>query len=391
MSVYGYIGRDNTGRHKKGYIVAETPKAARIALQGQGILTESIKPASITNAFKTEARARFYGETGMLLSSGFTIEQALNLLIDEAKEGTEAPLLILKSRILSGENLSTAIAATVNHLPGFENAALITAEETGTQGQMLTKLAEFLESDKSIREKVKSALIYPCLVLILAFGLMALMTFVILPKAMAMFPAGAAPKSAALLATVAPVVMALSIISVVCTAVTVAILATQARKGGDAAIRYEKFLLKLPLVKRLLPLLWASRFAGTMGLLLKAGLNPQSAVSPSGSATGSELITKLSNSAADDVVNGLPLSKAISFITPIAPHLAAWIGVGEKAGTLGEMLSKASDRARAEYEKILTRALSLLEPTLIAAVGAIVLLLALAVIRPMLDLTTKGA
>lgn len=391
MSVYGYIGRDNAGRQRRGYIEAETPKAARIALQGQGIVTESLKPASLTGAFNTEARARFYGEAGMLLSSGFTIEQALNLLIDESKEDSAAPLLILKSRILSGENLSSAITSVVNHLPGFEKAALIAAEETGTQGQMLTKLAEFLEADKSVKERVRSALIYPCLVLVLAFGLMALMTFVILPKAMAMFPAGAAPKSATVLATVAPIIMAVVVILVLATTATIATLAMRARKGGKAAMLYERFLLKLPLANKLLPLLWASRFAGTMGLLLKAGLNPQSAVAPSGSATGSELITTLSTSAAEDVVNGLPLSKAISFITPIAPHLAAWIGVGEKAGSLGEMLSKASDRARAEYEKILTRALSLLEPTLIAAVGAIVLILALAVIRPMLDLTTKGA
>lgn len=391
MSVYDYIGRDNAGRLKQGYIEAETPKAARIALQGQGIVTQSLKPASVAGSFNTDTRARFYGEVGMLLSSGFTIEQALNLLIDESKDNSAAPLLILKSRVLSGETLSSAIASIVNHLPGFEKAALIAAEETGTQGQMLTKLSEFLEADKSVKERVRSALIYPCLVLVLAFGLMALMTFVILPKALAMFPKGAAPKSATILATVAPAVMLITILVVLAIATTITILAMRARKGGKDAMLYERFLLKLPLANKLLPLLWASRFAGTMGLLLKAGLTPQSAVAPSGSATGSELITKLASSASEDVVNGIPLSKAISFITPIAPHLAAWIGVGEKAGSLGEMLSKASDRARAEYEKILTRALSLLEPTLIAAVGAIVLILALAVIRPMLDLTTKGA
>jgi general secretion pathway protein F len=78
-------------------------------------------------------------------------------------------------------------------------------------------------------------------------------------------------------------------------------------------------------------------------------------------------------------------------MTPIAPLLSAWMSVGEKTGALSEMMERASERLRSEYERLLHRALSFLEPALIAMVGIAVLAVALGVLRPMLDLTTAPA
>lgn len=391
MSVFSYSGRNANGRTLRGFLVAETPKAARASLQEQGILLATITPASLKGKFNLPLRTQFYADAGMLLSQGFTIEEALNLLVEENPGEAAGIFTALRDRILGGDSLADAVSSLTPSLPPFEAAALKTAEKTGAQDQMLRRLADFLEADRNTMSQIRSALVYPCAVLLLAFALLGLMVFVILPKAQALFPSTNVPSSTLALMKFAPASMAFIVFLFAAISCTFVCLASRAKKfGGQDAIRYENLLLKIPLLKRLLPLLWSSRFAGTMALLLNAGLTPQSSVSPSGAATGSQTIAQLADSAATDVQGGLPLGKAISFISPIAPHLSAWIGVGEKAGALSEMLEKASSRARTEYEKKLTHFLALLEPSLVAFVGAIVLFVALSVIRPMLDLTTRG-
>ncbi|MBR3087241.1 MAG: type II secretion system F family protein, partial [Kiritimatiellae bacterium] len=124
-------------------------------------------------------------------------------------------------------------------------------------------------------------------------------------------------------------------------------------------------------------------------MLLDAGLAPQDAIEPAGEATGSSLVAAGASDAAAAVRGGASLSSALGGLYPVSRMLLAWVAVGEKTGSLAEMLHRASDRAAAEYGRRLRRALSLLEPALVAAVGAIVLAVALAVIRPMLDLTLR--
>lgn len=390
MSLFAYTGRDALDRARRGVVEADSPKAARAALQREGIVTDRLAPAALKGKFGKEVRARFYGEAGMLLKAGFTLSQALDMLIGETSGNDAVALAALKERIVAGDSLSKAVSSLALRLPGFEDAALKTAEETGVQGDMLLRLSEFIEADRAVRERIRAAMTYPAAVLVLAVALLSLMVFVVLPKAAVLFPGGTMPASAAFMVRFGPILMGAAIAVLAGGAAAVAFLAARARRGGTDAMRYERFLLALPLARRLLPLLWTSRFALTMGLLLDAGLTPQAAVAPAGSATGSETVAALAASAANDVKNGLPLSKAVAFIAPVAPHLATWVSVGEKSGALASLLPQAAARARGEYEKILSGALALLEPALVAAVGAVVLFVALSVIRPMLALTTRG-
>ncbi len=390
MGLYKYKGKNFEGKTERGVTIAESLKSARTALSERGILIETIREATFDGKFTKPLRARFYDDAGMLLSQGFTIDEALSLLIDEYNGENAAILTSLRDKIQNGTPLSKAIAELSGHLPGFERAALKTAEETGSQDKLLTRLADFINADYAIQSRIRSALVYPAAVLVLAFSLLILMVFVILPKAEAIFPKNGNAANAIAVVKTAPVIMGAVMSLAVITVAVFVYMAVKARKNKEDAIRYEKLLIKLPLIKRLLPLLWASRFSSTMGLLIKSGLTPQSAITPAGSATGSEYLTLLAASASEQVTSGISLAKAISQIKPISSHLGAWIGVGEKGGALGDTLEKASARARSEYEKILTQTLSLLEPALVAFVGAIVLFVALSVIRPMLALTTNG-
>ncbi len=394
MSIYAYRGRDAEGRRRKGWTEAESPKAARAALAAQGILTESVEEASTAARLSPADRARFYNETGVLLSAGFTLEQALGLLSAEGDAAEASPFLLsVRDLIRNGASLSRAMVAANPGLPPFERTALETAEESGLQGTMLVSLSQFIESEQVVSDRIKAALAYPAAVLALALGLLSLMVFVILPKATSLFAqfGDSVPAGARLLSTWGPRVILFLLVAVIAGIVGVLHLRSRARADEDTAIRISRATLRLPLLRHLLPLLWSQRFSGTMSLLVQAGVAPQSTLAAAGAATGSAWVASLARYAAEEVRNGRPLSAALASIPPVAPHLAEWVRIGESSGSLAKMLDQASARCRQAYEASLTRLLGFLEPALILAVGIVVLVVALAVLRPMLDLARSAA
>ncbi len=389
MSLYTYTGRDAEGRRKTGWTEADTPKAARAALDAQGILTESIEPARPPRRVSAAERATFYNALGVLLDAGFSLEQAFGMLIGEAGEGQRAALpLHLRGLVRDGASLSDALVTLIPSLPAYERTALRSSEEAGFQGGMLQQLAEFIESERAVGERIRGALAYPIAVLFMATSLLAIMVYVVLPRAIDVFDkvGDALPASARRLAEWGPRGMTLFLALIVVGGISAFWLHGKARTDTATATKIEKLLCRLPVSRRALPLLWAHRFAGTMSLLVGAGVAPQSALAVSGAATGSAWLASLAEEASAEVKAGATLRRAAERLEPIAPHIAEWVAVGESSGSLGKMLDQASARCRQAYETALARFLGLLEPALIVAVGIVVLIVTVSVLGPMLQL-----
>lgn len=387
MAVFAYSGTDASGVRRTGFVDAASAKAARQDLSSRGIVAETLSAPELSGVADFGWRTRFYESLGMLLKAGFPIDAALGFLADETSGKAQGAILVALDSIREGKPLDAAIGAISPSLPPFERATLEIADKTGSQGAMLVRLSGFMEADARVREKIRSAMAYPAAVFCFALLLLAVVALGIVPRAAALFPADSIPRSVRILRIAAPVALAALVAA---TAAVARFFAVLSKRGGNGekTVRRESLLLSLPVFRRLVPLLWASRYAGTMSLLLEAGLSPQTAIVPAGTATGSVTVAAQAAETAEAVKGGAPLSKAMAAMAPIAPLLAAWMAVGEKTGALAEMLERAAERLRNEYERLLHRALSFLEPALIAIVGIAVLAVALGVLRPMLDLTT---
>lgn len=395
MSVFSYKGLDSSGRKCTGLTEADSPKSARALLAARGILTEKLDRVTPSHRkVPAASRSLLYNDLGVLLNAGFNLEQAVSLLIGETSDACLASLLpVLRESIRNGASLSAAVCETIPSIPPFEKNALETAENSGLQGQMLLTLSGFLDAESATRDKIRSALTYPLAVLVLATGLLSLMVYVILPKASDMFMqfGDSLPASSRALALWAPRFMTAFLVIAVVAALAAAKVSALAKKSVPVAVRMEKLKLSVPVIGKLLPRLWAMRFAGTMSLLMKAGVAPQSAIEVSGTATGSAYVSGLAKEAAAEVRSGMPLSKAVTMITPLSANLTEWFRLGETSGNLREMLEHASARFRQSYEASLARLVGIIEPALIVVVGIVVLMIALTVIRPMLELARSVA
>ena len=142
---------------------------------------------------------------------------------------------------------------------------------------------------------------------------------------------------------------------------------------------------RLPLYRQGARTLASLRFARTLVLLLRGGVSAVDALDLAGQSTGNAWVAGLVQQQADAVRHGTSLSQAIRAVPPLEA-LSGWIKAGEASGDLTALLEKAADRLQQRWQTYLARTTSLLEPLLILLVGAFVLLIALAILLPVLSL-----
>lgn len=386
MSVFAYVGRDANGRRVQGHVAADSPKAARLSLAGRNVTAERVDAEVHCKLPPAARRAAIYGELGVLLGSGFTLEKALSMLAGEG--GGDPFILSVREAVCGGMSLSEALSVVAPSLPQYEISTLRAAEGAGFQGGMLASLGEFLEARRKVADKVRSSLAYPSLVFILAMGMLSLMLYVVLPRATAMFARMGAemPPSATLLAAWGPRLMTMLLVLMAAVAAFSAYARSRSSRDVAFAAHLESLALRTPVLGDALRNLWAHRFAGTMALLLGAGTTPQSALPVASAATGSALVGSMASDVERDVRGGQPLSAALAAIQPLGPLISEWVKVGESSGSLSTMLSRVSDKCRQNFDGSLARFIGFLEPALVIVLGAVVLVVAVSVLHPVLEM-----
>ncbi len=391
MRTFHYKGYDAAGQPKKGLIEADSIKAVRETLAESGILAEKISASSRAPAFAVGARATVYRELAALLHAGLPLVAALDVLID-SPELSDTRILIasVRDKIKEGTSLAVAIRSAAKQVSEFEEAILETAQQSATMGPMLDRLADFLEEQQALRERLHSALIYPSVVFGVGVCVAAAMLGVLLPRTQAFLA-----DSGAQLPWVTRAVLwvggaAVSWGLIVFLLLAGAAVAFWVRMMRDEPLRerWDQFLFSLPGVGNGYRLLVGLRFSRTLAVLLRAGVPVIDGLRLAGRATGSILVRNLTAKEVESVRHGDRLSTAVARIPPLASSLPGWLRIGEESGGIVDMLERFGRRYHARWEQFVARGLSLLEPVLIVAIGGFVLVVTLAVLLPILTMTS---
>ncbi|NLB59925.1 MAG: hypothetical protein GX806_02440, partial [Lentisphaerae bacterium] len=179
MITFEYTGYDAAGRSQKGMIEALDSKQAREKLIQAGILTEWLAPAGDQARrrgfrqprFSLAQRATFYRELASLLQAGLPLLAALELLIQAPDTGSLRPRLAhIRDKIREGASLSLALDAT-GELSTHERSILAAGEQAAVLDKVLERLADFMEEQQQLREKIITALIYPAILMLVALGI----------------------------------------------------------------------------------------------------------------------------------------------------------------------------------------------------------------------------
>jgi general secretion pathway protein F len=390
MPTYEYRGFDRGGRQCRGLVEAMSLKEAREQLCTEGILAERLSSSGRHVRFTGAQRTVVYHQLAALLRAGIPLLRALDLLVQSPELGDARGLLAgVRDRVRDGSALSDALTAVCRSVTPYEEAVIRAAEQSAAMQEMLERLGQFLEQQERLRHRVRSALVYPCIVVAAGLVVVVLQLGVLLPRTRELLSAGGGqlPVLTRMMIGFGEGLLAFGL--PLLAAAVIAVLALRQRIVSDPAwrLRWDRMLFRLPLIGAGRVLLVNVRFARTMAILLQGGASPVESLRLSGLATGSVMVKAQAEGAAERVRQGSSVSGAVRHVGPLADTLPGWIEVGENTGNLGAMLATAANGCEERWERFIQQRLSLLEPVLLLVIGGFVLLVTLAVLLPVLNLT----
>jgi general secretion pathway protein F len=402
MSGFEYSALDAAGREKRGVIEADTERHARTLLRERGLAplaVESIRAAAeqagLRERFSRPGLSR--GELALvtrqfatLERAGLTIEECLNVLIEQTESaGARRLLAAVRARVLEGQSLSRGLAAFPSAFPQIYRAMIEAGEHSGKLSDVLERLADYTESRESLRNTMLTAFIYPALVMTLAFVIVTFLLVYIMPQMTRVFSSvgQTLPLATRILIATSDFVRSYGLLTLAAVVAAVVAAWFMLRDQG-LRTRWHGWLLRLPIVGRLIRGVNAARFADTLGILTTAGV-PLLASLQSAAAVLTNLPMKGAvEEAVRRVREGAALAPALGTAKLFPPLVIHLIASGEATGRLDTMLARAAEAQSRELENWVRRFTALLEPLLILAMGGIVLFVVVAILLPIFEMNT---
>ncbi|MBI4698489.1 MAG: type II secretion system F family protein [Nitrospirae bacterium] len=386
MPIFKYSGYRQDGSETEGIIEADGRRDAAIKVKAGGIFPKEIGDAlsSRKKIFSLKDPQSVLPDVtrnlSTLLYSGATLVEALDAIASEQKGQWKGMLIDIKDRLLSGSALAKALQAYPLIFPDFYSGMVYAGESSGKLTEVLSKLADFLESQRTIKNKVQTALVYPVFMTFISLFILSFLFTFVVPKIVRIFEGTSAtlPLITVVLIWISTAFQKfwwLMMLLAAGAAVYYRWLKKNRREKIDA------ILLNLP--SGILQSLYMSRFAMTMSFLIYGGLSVINAMQSAANATGNLVLKNKIASAQILVSQG---SRIANSLEGFPPTLLQMISTGEDSGQLAETLKRAAAYYEADFDKKLSRAISLLEPAMILFMGIIVSFIVLAVLLPIFEL-----
>lgn len=323
-----------------------------------------------------------------LLSAGMPVEQTLNALIDQVESERERNVLAgVRSEILAGQPLARAMRRFPNDFSELYITLIGAGEQSGKLGEVMERLADYIESRQIFKQKLITALLYPLIVTVVAAMVVFGLLVYVVPQVVQVFQD---TKQTLPLLTQALIWLSALLKSSGAVMLAVALLmfwqAKRLLRNPARRERLHNWLLRLPLLGRLIRGINSARFSSTLGILVGSGVPLLTALHAGAGVIDNLPMRKAVEQAANKVREGAGLARSLGAARLFPPLLVHMIAVGEASGRLAQMLDRAANQQRREIETRIIRITGLLEPLLIVVMGGVVLLIVLAVLLPIFEM-----
>ena len=394
MEAFRYQALDAAGAPVSGVVQADTPREARAQLRALGLLPSALGRVH-KHALTPWARGLSASELSLLtrqlatlLESGLTMEQALAALIEEAEAPlTREVLAGVKAEIMAGASLAAALGSYARSFPEFYRALVHGGEESGALATVLQHLADYLDARQALRQKTSLALLYPSLVAVVAFAIVTGLLVYVVPQVVQVFQ-----QSRQALPLLTRALIALSdflraawpyLLLII---VGIAVSAHMALRRAAPRRRWHALLLGLPWLGALVRGVDTSRFASTLAILVAGGVPLLGALASAARVMGNAVMREAVERAIARVREGVSLARALGETRAFPPLLVHLVASGELSGKLEQMLGRAARLETQALERRLAVFLTLLEPVMILVMGAVVLMIVLAILLPIIEI-----
>jgi MSHA biogenesis protein MshG len=290
-----------------------------------------------------------------------------------------------------GRDLAGSLARHPKIFPSLYVSIVKVGEETGTLEASFKRLAEYLEQDQGIRERIKAATRYPLIVLCAIAAAIAVLTTFVIPKFAPLFRSlgDNIPLPTRIIMAVSSFVQ--DHWHLVLAAIALGVLAFKQYVSTRAgALVWDRARLRLPVVGKVIHEGTLARVSRSLAIALEAGMPVISALRVIAMSAGNLAMSERIVHMREAVERGDPLSRAAQSVGMFTPLVVQMISVGEETGNLPELLDEIADHYEREVDHTLKNLSAAIEPILVIAVGAIVCVLALGVMLPMWEMISRA-
>ncbi|OFX16847.1 MAG: hypothetical protein A2Z18_09935 [Armatimonadetes bacterium RBG_16_58_9] len=401
MSTFVYTAVDPNGKTVKGRIDADSEQLVLSKLHEQryhvtGVSEERSRGAKTATAssgrkVKLANMVVFSRQFATMIDAGVAIVRCLDILENQSKDPVLKPVIgQCKKDVKGGMSLTDSFGKHPNVFSRLYVNMVKAAETGGILDKILDRLATFLETEQEIRGKIKSAMIYPILVLVFAVLMVVALFMFVLPKFKEIFDSMDVemPIATKVLFGISSVMQhhwyMLPIVGV-----GGYVAYKWYSKTDSGAWQIDKFKLKFPVVGELVVKMSISRFSRTFATLIASGVPMMRSLEIVGETSGNRVIAHAVESARASIREGQKISTPLAQSGLFPGMVTHMIDIGEETGRLSEMLSKVSDFYDQEVENAVKALTSLIEPCLIVVMGGLVGFIAVSIMAPIFKLISS--
>jgi type IV pilus assembly protein PilC len=397
MAVFEWEGRSLDGELRKGTLNAESAVELRAMIRRDGVIltkatekrdAEKSKKASRSRKVKPAQVAIFTRQLSTMIASGLPLVQSLEILSGQLENASlRAITHEMKEKIEGGARFAETLRDYPNCFDELYVSLVVAGEEGGMLDSILVRLSNYMEKTEKLKKKVKSALIYPSAIVVVAIGVVLVLLLFVIPVFEGMFSSfgKALPAPTQIVIAISKIVKAY-IVYLIIAAAAGAFLFRRYYKTQSGRRTIDRASLKIPVIGQLLQKASVARVTRTLSTLLSSGVSILESLVIVSKTAGNQIIEDALVKARGEISEGKSISEPLRESGVFPPMTVQMIQVGESTGALDSMLNKVADFYEEDVDNLVTNLTSLLEPVLMVFLGVVLGGLVIAMYLPIFKL-----
>jgi general secretion pathway protein F len=412
MGAFSYKALTEEGKTVKGIMEGDSERHIRTQLRAK-----KLKPLEVASA-TSDASAATSGESGgfaasyrrratklstrdlslitrqlaSLVKSGLPLDEALHATAKQSqKTNVKRVVLQVRTKVLEGLSLAQALGDNPVAFNDMYRALVRAGEGSGFLSPVLERLADYTQTSQQLQQRIKMAMIYPVVMLVVSLAVIVALMVLVVPKLVKIFEQGKRELPALTEGMIATSSFLMNYgVYLLFALVGIYFFIKRLMRDPKRLRAWHVIQLKLPVIGELVKQINSARFAATLSLLSASGVPLLQALNISGQVMTNKLLQEACDTVAASVREGMSLSRAMENTGHFPPLLVQLVASGETNGTLPQQLDNASKDQERELEMMLGVAMGLLEPATIIFMGGAVCVIVLAILTPIFEMTKLG-
>jgi len=375
--VFEWEGKDRGGKQVRGEIRAGGENQVKSSLRRQGVLPTKIRKRKMRSGKSIKPRdiAIFTRQLATMMKAGVPLLQAFDIV---GRGNPNASVTKLLNDVRTDVETGTSLSAAFRKFPMYFNALYCNLVEAGEAAgileSLLDRLATYMEKTEAIKSKIKSALMYPISVVVVAFVVVAVIMIFVIPAFKTVFSSFGADLPAPTMVVIGISEFFVSYWWLIFGGIGGGLyFFLQAWKRSEKMQKFmDRLLLKMPVFGALIEKSCIARWTRTLATMFAAGVPLVEALDSVGGASGNSLFADATEKIQQEVSTGTSLTAAMTNANIFPSMVLQMCAIGEESGSIDHMLSKAADFYEAEVDEMVAGLSSLMEPIIIVFLGTLI-------------------